>query len=730
MTKSPQRFYLPVDLLTWPIIPLANGAEDRTSVKFPASLDESSRRFAQSVWKAFCATMTCCCRKGFKDIFPGKMFARWVIRSSNPQARAQMCFAIKALSFFARQWAVDGRKPPIPKLAVPRTIVRWVIRHLSNPNACAQFGRLGRLLPTGDKYVEKRALRSHRDIVVSPSYDNIELADAIYYFVRDFFRQRRHLVRRSVSWAPNIGSASYNKTRAEGGRLEELVSDAKEIIEAMFGPGKRWLPRRGTQYWVPDYAGRQVVPDDILDTMIYETALEKTKNTSIFRAKVLGVSEPGYKTRIITVLPAHILVTGDVLRRQVWPVLQAEEWFDGDQLPNKTKFNALFERARGSHHPIVSADLSNATDHVPFRYAQAVWHGILDALGAGKELKDYVNKALGPVELVYPSGERITSRRGIQMGTPLSFTTLCLLHRFAVHCCGFDDLPFLIRGDDLIAAFPSANRYRDFMESIGFKINLTKTIISANGGTFAEQTFNVRRARSAGKFLKYSSRGYLGPIVDVIRLSDLPLKGVAFAEKPILTNIGRWYDQVQTLHNPKRLQRSLCSRVVSIYHGKLVNQAHVLGVPVNCDRLIGGAGIPNRRGKLVIRGFARLVAGFNVSDGRDTQALDAFNRLRDGRKSIADDIARERHARYTRQGELSKLTWYPCLESSPFYQAELRSQLYRTGVNNVIVEPMSLRYWGANWRKLPHVLPKWGTDDLSPLIRGIDNTRGVYCPPV
>jgi hypothetical protein len=90
----------------------------------------------------------------------------------------------------------------------------------------------------------------------------------------------------------------------------------------------------------------------------------------------------------------------------------------------------------------------------------------------------------GSVDLVYPDGKLGRSKRGIQMGTPFGFSTLCMFHKFAVFEAGGAGSLYLIRGDDLIGVFQYPERYFGAMERLGFKINRQKTIVARRGDTF------------------------------------------------------------------------------------------------------------------------------------------------------------------------------------------------------------------------------------------------------
>jgi len=334
------------------------------------------------------------------------------------------------------------------------------------------------------------------------------VADQIYEYCAEWASANRPAT--AVDWTPNENSASLLYTAQQGGRLKELVEDAKLLLqEADY--------HTGTEEDLE--VGR---PSSVHDMVIVDTAIQRCRQGDPILPRVLAVPEKGWKCRVLSIYPAFALVPGDILLRQMLPALKSEEFLDYDRVPANEKFQRFIDRSVDRSGTVVSSDLSNATDYLPHVYAQAVWHGILDAWHAPEWVYNYVNTILGPTDLKYPDGKIVRTKRGIPMGTPLSFPTLCLLHKFAVDRSGNRHSPHLIRGDDFIGVLDNPDLYFSEMESLGFRINRVKTLISPDGGVFAESTVRFRTKEvptwAPGIYRSVVTKGW--------KLSDIPLAGL------------------------------------------------------------------------------------------------------------------------------------------------------------------------------------------------------------
>lgn len=187
-----------------------------------------------------------------------------------------------------------------------------------------------------------------------------------------------------------------------------------------------------------------------------------------------------------------------------------------------------------------SADLTAATDYMPFELSGAIWRGVMDGLGVGEEELLHAGglSLLGPVAVAYPDlavedvpiahqrgfdgtavGESairrrdypvVVSRRGCMMGLPLSW--FCLnLYNLAMADLSVDAskdpltqvpapllgaAPAICRGDDLAAAFRPAEilRYEALVLESGCRANVPKSFRSNDSFVLAERTFVAEAA--------------------------------------------------------------------------------------------------------------------------------------------------------------------------------------------------------------------------------------------
>ncbi|CAL1671757.1 unnamed protein product [Lasius platythorax] len=152
--------------------------------------------------------------------------------------------------------------------------------------------------------------------------------------------------------------------------------------------------------------------DPVVDQMILETQIQKADSIP-FEPKVITVPESGWKTRVLTLFPNYTLTTGDLIRKQLWPLLEGEEWLDLDKVPSREKFNRMLGLTHDRAGKLVSSDLSNATDFILHLYAQALWAGLLHHLEAPAWVRRYVSKMFSPMKIL---GTNRYILRGIQMG--------------------------------------------------------------------------------------------------------------------------------------------------------------------------------------------------------------------------------------------------------------------------------------------------------------------------
>ena len=570
---------------------------------------------ANDIWKSFRAIMAVLGHQRFSDVSHAKKFARWIVNKCKVGEAKVVCKEIKDLAFSFRVWAITDTWEYHGRL--PGSFVKWLKGFASHPEPRAQVARFGRCLPMGGSEVVKDAIKNYRKIVrVGGPEPDITVADNLYAFGRDFVRTRKELGKRGVCWEPNEGSASLDFSQLGGGRLNELLADAQEVIQPLME-------------FTPLTEGCQ-----LFDEVVVETAIEKAASIE-WRPKVIAVAEKGYKARVLTKFPACAMLQGDIIRRQIWDMVEDEDWIDADRETNVAKMSNFLAHSLNRRGVVVSSDLSNATDYIPHVYAQALWTGILEELGADDRTQRYVIRMFSPLLLTFPDGTTTRSERGIHMGTPLSFTTLSLLHRYAVEMSGNRYSPHIIRGDDLIGVFEDPERYFEEMRTLGFKINRGKTIVSPKGGVFVERTFRFQRTpierehvferRTLSAFLPKSGLHFGDRVNHVVQLNDIPIAGMVrptmTGAQSLLRTVGRWYGQIEESLTSK--QRKRAAKAITAVHHDVVMYALKSRIPINVPIELGGMGIPSDNGAVFLNApyWFRAAVGYAASHSDGARAF-------------------------------------------------------------------------------------------------------------
>jgi hypothetical protein len=224
-----------------------------------------------------------------------------------------------------------------------------------------------------------------------------------------------------------------------------------------------------------------------------------------------GIGEQGDKCRIITVPPASLFASGDLVRQRIWPrVKQSDHRIFGN---DETAKSALAQMGLTRGDLYVSADLTKATDGFAHDAVRAVLRGLkrcgvdphtvglmADTLGVGHRLH-YVKYKLNQLprrkrDAAVQRFETVLERdgstsvlvplvRGILMGTPCSFTILSILNGW---CCMPLGPRTVICGDDCASATkPEAvDNYDRRVTIIGSGLHKRKTFIGHRGLLFCE----------------------------------------------------------------------------------------------------------------------------------------------------------------------------------------------------------------------------------------------------
>jgi len=237
------------------------------------------------------------------------------------------------------------------------------------------------------------------------------------------------------------------------------------------------------------------------------------------------LATPGVKTRVISkgdedLNPlAHSIrhILFQALRRD--PVLKYAISCQDDEALEELILKRLF--MVGTKLRLLSTDLTAATDLILMEFFQAGADGFSDGFGLSDEARELAQLAVGPQRMTWTikadtapgpewtqptnevTGEPIprtwettaVTNRGSMMGCPITFSLLCLVHRWACERAislyehelrpqeplrgpeqlgfGFKKWPYIIRGDDAGAPWPERLNaiYTDVMTNVGAKFS-------------------------------------------------------------------------------------------------------------------------------------------------------------------------------------------------------------------------------------------------------------------
>nr|UYL94474.1 MAG: hypothetical protein [Hangzhou narna-like virus] len=232
--------------------------------------------------------------------------------------------------------------------------------------------------------------------------------------------------------------------------------------------------------------------------------------------KATVIAEQGYKARIITVPPPGVYTLGDMCRQKIWPsVLKSDRRlrpFVESVGPGNVVNQIGSNLALGPGEAFLSADLTKATDGFYHNAVQAVLRGLekaglgegwaavaADSLGVGRDqhcvkyrLSDFpakrqeeIARSFRPVDDNGVKVVYVPLRRGILMGTPLSFTVLSIINGWA---CSVLGPKTFICGDDVMSCCkPRAiTRYASRAEAVGSGLHKQKSFYGTRGFTFCE----------------------------------------------------------------------------------------------------------------------------------------------------------------------------------------------------------------------------------------------------
>jgi len=233
----------------------------------------------------------------------------------------------------------------------------------------------------------------------------------------------------------------------------------------------------------------------------------------------LALEEIGGKTRLATLHPALEVWVARRLTQLTLPTLKGLCWTRDSLTGICHGQTELFRRTLPGQPELTtaklySADLSAATDHIPFGVARKVMNWLTEKrlVNHHKWQTDIIPLLFGPHRV---KDTDIITKRGLFMGLGPSWVVLSLINVAAALYATQQRRSFAVCGDDLIGLWTGEEvaRYEAAMEGLGLHLNRKKAFYGVRG-VFCEQLATM------------DDRGRLATIRDVGHLAEPGLSKV------------------------------------------------------------------------------------------------------------------------------------------------------------------------------------------------------------
>jgi hypothetical protein len=403
-----------------------------------------------------------------------------------------------------------------------------------------QISCLSRALPLPDEKVEAKALEDFKNIVLEPVpltekhkfihrffFETPSVVKTIDRFKKKYKRILGHFEHYNVLGA----SANALQNRREGGRT------------GCFAEASRWAPP-------PPWLRSGKLP--ALKWMEFG----KTRTRAWFKreidnveSRVVTVKERGFKARIVTKNNPWLVSHAHAARECLYPLVTKGKRTILEEPPLRIRLKGRIS----SRKRVYSFDLKAATD--------TICHPFLDQLCAKLGIDP---KFVHANFVVF--GKPV--KRGAFMGMPLSWSLLEWTHHTV--CWILDPLgDFVTKGDDGLAYWPQSRwkYYRMLMSAFGYIVNLKKTFITLDRGTFCERLY-VLEGNDLVQRPTYSFRSASGSTDWVSAVSQFS------------------HDALKRGCDPPRT-----NRMVNLFWSKQLEQVRRRRIPLNLPNHFGGLGL-------------------------------------------------------------------------------------------------------------------------------------------
>lgn len=332
---------------------------------------------------------------------------------------------------------------------------------------------------------------------------------------------------------------------------------------------------------------RERIAVHAMEQLLYSMALKRTQGVQ--KADVQAIKERGFKARIVTKSSATLVFVAQNIRKKVLNLLKTipacRQVLQGNK---RSAIKQVFKRVSSKPLQVVSADLSKASDLIPFWVSDAIWKALSEYLGLSPEEEFVVQSTISSQELRYPNQQTIISKQGLLMGLPLTWVTLSLLHLFWLdRSMGTKSRGYAICGDDMLALMTEkeSNIYHDYVAKCGGSFNAGKHVESTSFGVFLEKLIMTRPQKVPVKNDHGSRYKYR---MNFKILSTFSLKFVQNEKDP------NWFlkfgPATKNLILDGASESHLCA---ALKHSFRLKRLRSIGPRIHLDQSYGGYGVPN-----------------------------------------------------------------------------------------------------------------------------------------
>jgi len=371
-------------------------------------------------------------------------------------------------------------------------------------------------------------------------------------------------------------------------------------------------------------------------------------------AEPVAVAKPGGGTRMVTTCNAGLVHSLAPVNELLLRILRQFP----ECKPNlRGEDPSPYLRIQDDHvmRECYSADLSAASDHIPFEVSAAINKGIWKALNIRPfdPIRKLMTLASGPVHFVEHSGPKTCasskiiytnrySARGLLMGMGLAWPYLNLLNIFASRTSRDHygiiaekerrSRDTVVAGDDLFGYWTHRRtiRYERTMKRLGLIINRKKTYRSETTGLFTENIIQVGKRSYSDN---YNYRTIKFNTYNRLYLSQMTLaKNVSINGRPkdntlpVHRTIGSCLRQVSKLDIPG-WQKHRTYDMVEKLHSNTFSLLYRAHIPVYLPNCLGGAGGPICLRKYVPSIAEKYAASLILSNNQKEIRAQAMNQI-------------------------------------------------------------------------------------------------------